>query len=914
MSQPVVQPATPLTPPLSVPAFRSPALVPAEQQHQHQPSRSPFFSPSSSHGHNGNTTTVTTAQRSSGNHASSPPQSHKSPTLAAAAAAASRPNGSGAKDRPASSALITSTGQQQEHHRPLHSIHHDLAPDSSSKLKADPVTEFSIQRKPQDRQPSLMRDAQLSQEEAIHRAHQQQHHAQPQLTQQQQQQQQAQQQQAQQQQAQQQQQQQQQQQNTLLLQHYQERDALVEDAFRAARESGNQEWIVLMDLSRFASQHHMSPYSLMKFGPRGSPFAYVPITLQRPDAVEQTMSQQRQSERQAVEWLINKKRKRGIQLREQREQQQQQQRTQSSTPVLKISLQDLHREPPASMVGTKRSAAVITPPNARATSLLRTCSTEGSRLPMEDQLSQAMSDSIRATAAPPESAASSSTESLPIDDQNESESKINDLDRSTRMVEIKDAKDRSDGTGHDGLANGSPTSSQATAGNGAAQAGSSVMVNGPLTTQEIYVQDLEKASPTEKPGHVPPHEQQRPPPVAAMPPSQQASLAMKTSDTHPIHISPIVPENLLQEISDRILAAAPPQFVGEFDGIEDGGDGGAEVGRIHQPTPSFIDPVVHEREQALGRRLSQAQIADQAAAEAQEAAAAAAAAADETSISPSKAVTASQPSSSAKSPTSARRPCIGNMLLSSCPGKKVRLSGPVRGRGAICRDLGLDLKRIYGLGIRAVVCCLDNDELAYLGAPWEDYEREADSLGLDVIRLPMAEGFAPTCVTRMDDAITALIQDYTLRGKSILVHCRGGVGRAGLSACLWMLKLGLVGPSPLAAAATAPSDMPIDNGGAGSGDMQSLDGAAERLADATAATVTNATPAIANTSESQAVLDTVERLIETIRRRRSPKAIETAEQVKFIVEFVMYLHRQEALVRQNGADAAAAAAGRSRLL
>lgn len=48
-------------------------------------------------------------------------------------------------------------------------------------------------------------------------------------------------------------------------------------------------------------------------------------------------------------------------------------------------------------------------------------------------------------------------------------------------------------------------------------------------------------------------------------------------------------------------------------------------------------------------------------------------------------------------------PTIGNLLLSSCPGKKVRLKGPVKGRGSICRDLGTDLERIAAMGVRCIV-------------------------------------------------------------------------------------------------------------------------------------------------------------------------------------------------------------------
>lgn len=70
-------------------------------------------------------------------------------------------------------------------------------------------------------------------------------------------------------------------------------------------------------------------------------------------------------------------------------------------------------------------------------------------------------------------------------------------------------------------------------------------------------------------------------------------------------------------------------------------------------------------------------------------------------------------------------PALGNFYLSSCPGKKgaahvtdafglgftdnltmkVRLTGPVRGRGAIYRDLKQDLRRIKALGIGCIVWC-----------------------------------------------------------------------------------------------------------------------------------------------------------------------------------------------------------------
>ncbi|KAI0344829.1 hypothetical protein BDW22DRAFT_1391827 [Trametopsis cervina] len=209
-----------------------------------------------------------------------------------------------------------------------------------------------------------------------------------------------------------------------------------------------------------------------------------------------------------------------------------------------------------------------------------------------------------------------------------------------------------------------------------------------------------------------------------------------------------------------------------------------------------------------------------------------------------------------------RRTTLGNLFLSSCPGKKVRLTGPVNGRSGVCRDLKQDMQRIKELGVGCIVCCLDDEELEYLGAPWEEYAHTADTLGLDVLRLPTPEGLAPYSVDKLDEHLTRLINTYTLSGTPILVHCRGGVGRAGLVACCWALKLGLCGwidtepasrgaPGYMAEMTTAAAPMPL-----------------------------------ASPSSSD---ELVERAITLVRRRRSPKAVETFEQVKFLVDYIEFL-------------------------
>lgn len=119
---------------------------------------------------------------------------------------------------------------------------------------------------------------------------------------------------------------------------------------------------------------------------------------------------------------------------------------------------------------------------------------------------------------------------------------------------------------------------------------------------------------------------------------------------------------------------------------------------------------------------------------------------------------------------------------------------PMRGgRGAICRDVRLDLQRARDEhGVEMVICCLDDTELEYLGVPWGEYSDAAARLGIEVVRMPMVEGFAPKSPEGLDGVLERVVRVYTMRGKSVLSHCRGGIGRAGLVASCWMLKMGLV--------------------------------------------------------------------------------------------------------------------------
>ncbi|WOO80260.1 uncharacterized protein LOC62_03G003770 [Vanrija pseudolonga] len=326
--------------------------------------------------------------------------------------------------------------------------------------------------------------------------------------------------------------------------------------------------------------------------------------------------------------------------------------------------------------------------------------------------------------------------------------------------------------------------------------------------------------------------------------------AVKTSASHPIVISPFIPNEIMATLGNYLLAdpnhdASTPLLLGsELD---------VPSLLLSCPPPnqcaSEAGPVTSGRVSPTGPR---------------------------TLISSS-----SRPRGSVRQPTQ-----LGNLLLSSCPGKRLRMDGPVKGRGPVCRDLATDLRRIKGAGVGAIVCCLDNEELELLGVPWDTYRELASDIGLDVIRLPMPDGFTPVSLQLFDAQVSLIATKYTLKGINVLVHCRGGIGRAGLTACAWAIKMGFVQPHPtLAAAAEQATVVSAAAAAARSGSKSGRK----------SSKLVPQTPSGPNSEEEHCVvMSVVERVIAMIRSRRGLKAIETYEQVQFLATYVAWLRETTA--------------------
>lgn len=106
------------------------------------------------------------------------------------------------------------------------------------------------------------------------------------------------------------------------------------------------------------------------------------------------------------------------------------------------------------------------------------------------------------------------------------------------------------------------------------------------------------------------------------------------------------------------------------------------------------------------------------------------------------------------------------------------------------RNLAADIQDFRTRQTSVIVCLLNDSELILLGITPRSYREICISNEIEFIQYPIIEMAAP----REDHAYfdSELIEGIVSRlnqGKSIIVHCRGGIGRAGLVACCVLGKL-----------------------------------------------------------------------------------------------------------------------------
>ena len=131
-------------------------------------------------------------------------------------------------------------------------------------------------------------------------------------------------------------------------------------------------------------------------------------------------------------------------------------------------------------------------------------------------------------------------------------------------------------------------------------------------------------------------------------------------------------------------------------------------------------------------------------------------------------------------------PGNGRIGMTFCPGKH----DPMAMTGPWDRDMRTDLAAIADWGAVALVTLMESHELDLLGV--SGLGDMALSQGLDWYHLPIQDVSVPSTSRskRSGQMRVGRCESQLLDGQSIVVHCRGGLGRTGMVAARLLIELG----------------------------------------------------------------------------------------------------------------------------
>jgi protein-tyrosine phosphatase len=134
------------------------------------------------------------------------------------------------------------------------------------------------------------------------------------------------------------------------------------------------------------------------------------------------------------------------------------------------------------------------------------------------------------------------------------------------------------------------------------------------------------------------------------------------------------------------------------------------------------------------------------------------------------------------------------------------IAGPWAGRLAIApRPRGHDwladeLRHWHRSGVDAVVSLLTLDEVASFGL--DNEQQVSRESGMEFDQFPIADRSTPPAVSSASDLI-ARIESRLQSGRSVLIHCRQGIGRAATIAIAALIHAGIELDDAIAAVAQA---------------------------------------------------------------------------------------------------------------
>lgn len=127
----------------------------------------------------------------------------------------------------------------------------------------------------------------------------------------------------------------------------------------------------------------------------------------------------------------------------------------------------------------------------------------------------------------------------------------------------------------------------------------------------------------------------------------------------------------------------------------------------------------------------------------------------------------------------------GRIGITFCPGKHQ----PEAWTGAWRRDLDLDLTAIKAWNATHLLTLIRTEEFRELSV--DALPQKAEETGLRWHHLPITDGSVPDAAFETGWRQTGvLLQRALVEGHDVVVHCKGGLGRAGTIAARLLLELG----------------------------------------------------------------------------------------------------------------------------
>lgn len=126
--------------------------------------------------------------------------------------------------------------------------------------------------------------------------------------------------------------------------------------------------------------------------------------------------------------------------------------------------------------------------------------------------------------------------------------------------------------------------------------------------------------------------------------------------------------------------------------------------------------------------------------------------------------------------------------VSQCPGKRLAMGRDGKSHN---RNIKQDVEQFRSLsGITLVVCLLNDSELRSLGVVVKDYRAACEAQGVHFFQHPILEMAPPEDLASFKAEVVDMVCRHLVEGDgNVLVHCRGGVGRAGLLTCCVLATL-----------------------------------------------------------------------------------------------------------------------------